>query len=388
MSKPHHSWYGAGEREFWKNREESESVLEELKVSQLEYAQKMSEIQHKDPELIVETQYDNTIPVFDAVNLYEKMIRKEEKIQIVESLLYDIFFNGSGCFILRNCFITSLMSEFNGWCEEMLSKNNKEEKVTEDPGFHHRNQRGKYMINDVLSRMANTNQTLLYNLFYNNSGAFLMHSCVDALLGFAKFGAAAAHWITPNSNTRQASHVDFPLNMNSSPFWGMSEERMKRFTTMKQMNLVLPHHSCQVLIAADNMDQHNGSTEVIPCSQNIVDADLAVKKGSSFYEGLENSGLFQNVKLNQGDVLFFNRRLIHRGGANKSQQRRNALILQYVWLWGVGQEIFNNEIILDAIEEVRKKIKDEKQEENVEKEEEIYKEFVTRIQPPCPKDTR
>ena len=250
----------------------------------------MLEIQAKHPTLIVETQYNNTIPVIDANILMKEIIKGKEGKADVESLFYDIFFNGSGCFIIRHGYSVDMMNKFNDWCKDMLNSENKGEKVTDDPGFHHRNQKGKYMINDVLSRMADTDPSLLFNLFYKSTGASLMHWCVDTLLGFAKFGAAAAHWITPNSNTRQASHIDFPLNMNSSPFWEMSEERMKRMTTRQQMNLFLPHHSCQVLIAADKMDEKNGSTEVIPCSQRILDADLAIRKGSPFYECLNKSG--------------------------------------------------------------------------------------------------
>ena len=66
---------------------------------------------------------------------------------------------------------------------------------------------------------------------------------------------------------------------------------------------------------------------------------------------LEEMSLFRNVQLDQGDVLIFNRRLIHRGGANKSDNRRNALIIQYVSLWGVGQEILNINSILSSLAE-------------------------------------
>ena len=150
-------------------------------------------------------------------------------------MLYDIFFIGSGCIVLKNGYTALTMDQFNSWCEEMIYGSNTLEKVTEDPGFHHPNQKGKFMINDILSRLAVTNIHLLFDLFYKTNGAFLMQWLEDVLLGFGKFGAAAAHWITPNSNTKQASHVDFPLNMNSSPFWEMSVEKMKRFTSREQM---------------------------------------------------------------------------------------------------------------------------------------------------------
>jgi len=38
--------------------------------------------------------------------------------------------------------------------------------------------------------------------------------------------------------------------------------------------------------------------------------------------------LFINTKLGQGDLFFFNRRLAHRGGHNKSAMRRNSVIFQ------------------------------------------------------------
>ena len=94
--------------------------------------------------------------------------------------------------------------------------------------------------------------------------------------------------------------------------------------------------------------------------------------------------------LNQGDILFFNRRLIHQGGANKSSERRNALILQYVCLWGVGQEILNMEKIVNVVKDIREEnMKNgETEADNLENEKEAFNDFITRIQPPYPKDTR
>ena len=167
----------------------------------------------------------------------------------------------------------------------------------------------------------------------------------------------------------------------------MSVEKMKQITTKKQLNDFLPHYSCQALIATDSMDENNGSTEVIPCSQVIPNVDLAISKGSKFYEGLEKAGMFVNVELDQGDVLIFNRRLIHRGGANQSERRRNALIMQYVWLWGVGQEILNVDEIVPKLTEVHKNAKNEEGEDKKQFREN-FGDFIVRINPPYPKDTR
>ena len=60
--------------------------------------------------------------------------------------------------------------------------------------------------------------------------------------------------------------------------------------------------------------------------------------------------MFVNVSLNQGDILIFNRGLCHRGGKNISPKRRNSLIMQCVWLWGVGQEIIDAAYVISNLE--------------------------------------
>ena len=355
-------------------------------------------------DIFIDTQFRKVIPLFDSSVLMELITKPGDgttsddyysiKTRLSENL-YDIFFDGPGCFILKNAYPVALMEDFNFWCEQMIAGKECEgdkgsvnsQNVSKDKNFIHPTQKGKYLINDVLSRLASTNPSLLYQLLYDSNGAYVIHWLIDVLLGFGKIGAAAAHWITPNSNTRQFSHVDFPLNINSSPFWGMCVEKMKKITTKKQLNDFLPHYSCQALIATDPMDEKNGSTEVIPCSQVIPNVDLAISKGSKFYEGLEKAGMFVNVELDQGDVLIFNRRLIHRGGANQSDRRRNALIMQYVWLWGVGQEILDIDTIVPKLIEVHENIKKEDREKQKQYRED-FKGFIARINPPYPKDTR
>jgi len=44
--------------------------------------------------------------------------------------------------------------------------------------------------------------------------------------------------------------------------------------------------------------------------------------------------------------LIFKRRLIHRGGKNLSENKRNSLIIQKVWSFGLGQHKFDHELIL------------------------------------------
>jgi len=397
MGEAHHSWLELEEEVennknlFWTEEDASKEKVIELQRLQEKEARKIKNLTSENKDLMIDSQYNNIVPVLDSKVLLNLICTSDtEKRKCLAATLSDMFYQGGGCFVVRSGYTSEVMEKFNDWCEKMINgdgqeetEGNNNEKVSEDPNFVHPTQKGKFMINDVLSRMVGTDPMLLYTLLYDSQGAYILHWLVDVLLGFGKVGAAAAHWITPTSNTRQLSHVDFPLNINSSPFWVQDVEKMMRLTTVHQMNTMLPHYSCQVLIAADQMDATNGSTEVIPCSQSIASADLAIVKDSKFYKILEESSLFQNVVLEQGDILFFNRRLIHRGGANMSQKRRNALIMQYVCLWGVGQELINMKSIATTLLELHQN-KSNKQT----KEREEFQDFLTRIQPPYPKDTR
>lgn len=91
------------------------------------------------------------------------------------------------------------------------------------------------------------------------------------------------------------------------------------------------------------MNAVNGSTEVVPCSHRLSDIDAALHD-PCVYSTLEDK--FVNVDLQQGDFLIFCRRLCHRGGRNTSDFRRNSLITQCVWMWGICQEAMASEAIL------------------------------------------
>ena len=118
--------------------------------------------------------------------------------------------------------------------------------------------------------------------------------------------------------------------------------------TRYQINKMMPYYSVQSLIAADKMNRTNGSTEFVPCSQCVDDMDIHVHdpKVKDILEPY-----FVNASLDQGDVLVFNRRLCHRGGANKSRLRRNALIIQSVFSWGIGQEIIQADKVLSHLKD-------------------------------------
>jgi ectoine hydroxylase-related dioxygenase (phytanoyl-CoA dioxygenase family) len=88
------------------------------------------------------------------------------------------------------------------------------------------------------------------------------------------------------------------MHVGSAPFWGGSVDRLKRFTTRDQVNNILPYFSVQVLVASDKMDVSNGSTEVVPGSQQLKDIDALIHD-PAVYARVESE--FKNVSLESGD---------------------------------------------------------------------------------------
>lgn len=256
--------------------------------------------------------------------------------KIADEELYNTFFKKSGCFILKNVFDENTMNDYNKWCigqKDIVIKNHK--------NIQHPKQKGKFVINDILERMSSTNPELLLKLVNNKKINYVS----DVLLGFHRFGAVTTHWLEPNGD-RQKSHTDYPCHVGSGLFWENNPNLLNKYFTDHMINQVLPHYSIQVLIASDKMGKFNGSTEVIPGSHLIKDVDKKILQ-KNFYESVDKK--FINTSLEKGDVLFFNRRLIHRGGKNISNNRRNSLIMQKVWMFGLGQHKINSKLIIDNL---------------------------------------
>lgn len=281
---------------------------------------------------------NSEIDTSTALRFIKDLSQKEVPIVDINTekqVVNDIFYHDTGCFIVKGLYSTDVMQRFNRWTEDML------EDAQKDINSRHPIQKDKILVNDLLNRMSATDPQLLLDILNKNE----LYHFSDILLGFTFIGSATAHYTLPNSN-RQETHVDYPLHLNSSTFWGKDIEKMRRFTTKYQAEYILPRHSIQILIAPQKMDVSNGSTEVIPCSQRIPDIDLKVHDPVIRQE-LENR--FKNVELDTGDVLFFNRRMVHRGGANISSDPRNSLILQCVHLWAIPQESYDYEKVKKSL---------------------------------------
>lgn len=276
-------------------------------------------------------------------NCFDEMIRNKKVIGVDEETsnkeLYDIFFEGQGFCILRGIFSDKCMSKYNKWCRENMDE------ILKDKNCNHPIQNDKILFNKVIDRMSKTNPELLMEILDNKD----LTRVSDCLLGFAKFGSCTGHWIKPGGK-RQETHVDYPVHSHSTDFW-KKENKIERIFTEYQVNKILPFFSAQCLIASDYMNYENGVTQIVPYSNLIPNIDVLLKK-QKVKDYFEDK--FVNIELFKGDVLFFNRRIVHRGGHNQTKYRRNSLIVQYVWSWGVGQEMIDFENVYKNIQNCKR----------------------------------
>ena len=281
------------------------------------------------------------IPVIDINSASKSGMKK---------CIYDMFFKERGAIILKNVFSSSQMDKLNEWSVKMLTESKS------DKNAKHRKQSHKWLINDVITRMARTNPDLLLQTVFDDN----LNNVMDNLLGFARIGSCTMHWIESKGD-RQQSHVDYPIHVGTGSMWENNVELVKKWMTSYQINKIMPYYSIQVLVAVDKMNESNGSTEVVPCSHLLHNMDTIIHDKQT-YDMMEKH--FINVELDQGDVLIFNRRLCHRGGCNMSNDKRNALIIQSVFLWGIGQEIIDHDKIVELMKQssIFKKMKKEQKE--------------------------
>ena len=106
---------------------------------------------------------------------------------------------------------------------------------------------------------------------------------------------------------------------------------------------------------------------MIPYSHAIQHSDLLIAgakprpgelKNTEVREKTGNEIFFEAVqpflvqaRVKKGSCIFFNRKLLHQGGANHSEKPRTALLLQAIMPFGVKMETMENEQTLDHLME-------------------------------------
>ena len=118
-------------------------------------------------------------------------------------------------------------------------------------------------------------------------------------------------------------------------------------------------------LTSQDLPSKNGSTAVVPYSHTIEDSDWLIAGGKPKPGELhtddannENKQFFEAVqpllvqeKVKKGSCIFFNRKLLHQGGANYSDKPRTALLLQAIMPFGVKMEQMETEDTTDNLME-------------------------------------
>ena len=86
---------------------------------------------------------------------------KKSEIKNLKKEMYDLFFKERGALILKNVFQKNQMDLINEWSTNMLFESKKDLNST------HKKQKDKFLINDVMFRMANTNPDLLMKTVFD-----------------------------------------------------------------------------------------------------------------------------------------------------------------------------------------------------------------------------
>lgn len=129
---------------------------------------------------------------------------------------------------------------------------------------------------------------------------------------------------------------------SNNPCPGAVTQRWHRDTNIGS-NEGIPFHSLDtcpcvgVKFPLVDTSEHNGSIEVLPCTQYLADPKL---EGS--YDAILTRGDFRSRRLNlkKGDCWVQDIRTLHRGTANSSKAVRPELVINYTrdW-WSIGNRI-------------------------------------------------
>ena len=195
---------------------------------------------------------------------------------------------------------------------------------------------------------------------------------MDTYLGKYHIGSYWVNEVAPGGPA-QLLHSDYPPGF-------YSKEDLRDTFSPHSLATVFPYFSLQAGVWVSAMDSSNGATEVIPFSHQIPDSDWQVLAAKDVANGsmklneddwadstsdwvlrsllstdivgqnpLAERGYIVQNRLEKGDVLLFNRKLLHRGGENRSDKPRTALLLQWIMPFGVKMESLDSKGVINKL---------------------------------------
>jgi len=287
----------------------------------------------------------------------------EEKIQAssflknyrgqIEEIVHSLSLEGPGVCIVEDVFSEEYMDQFQGWVDDYLTHDTSSKK---DHFAFGSNKRVWRLPEKLPSSLLYT--YLRYDACSSEGTSPVFNHVIDRFLGKHHIGSLAINQIQPEG-AAQLTHTDFP------PGFFQVEDLRKVFTGYA-LEKVMPYFSLQAGIALCDMDRNNGSTAVIPYSHAIQHSDWLIAGGkpkpgeliTEVMERSENKIFFEAVqpylvqaRVKKGSCIFFNRKLLHQGGANHSEKPRTALLLQAIMPFGVKMEMMETEKTVDHLME-------------------------------------
>lgn len=271
------------------------------------------------------------IPIFNSSNL--NPIKNKEIIQNIDKIKYEInkiLVNGPGILVVKDLVTKNTISEVNKKIDSIAKNQN----ATKNDHFSN-----NIRIWNFYEKFCILSPQLFVNYFKNP----IFDIVFQSFLGPKYQVSSQINIVKPNSKAQQF-HRDYHLGL-------MTYEEALKFP--QNIHTSSKNLSLQCLIAHTNINSINGSTKLIPYSQNKIDGYLDIHSNEEIEKCEEHA---VQLNLDKGDVLFFNPAVYHAAGDNQSNKDRIGNILQINSAFSIPMELVNQELIKERLSKILTKL--------------------------------
>lgn len=260
------------------------------------------------------------IPVIKNIDfnpVFNRYIKND--IEKLKNEINNTLVNGCGILVIKDVIPINVITETNKLIDNILSR-----QIIPNNDHFSNNLR----IWNFFEKFCIQSPELFINYFKNPVFNLIFQSYMGP-----KYNVSSQINIVEPGSKSQIFHRDYHLGL-------MNYEEIKKYPLnihKSSKNLTL-----QCLIAHSNINKFNGSTKLIPYSQNIENGYLDIKNDKTIKKCEEN---YIQLNLNVGDILFFNPAVYHAAGSNKTYHNRIGNIIQINSAFSIPMEAYNNNLI-------------------------------------------